>query len=182
MNMSHAVDGGVQPTVACRRQLAPLCQHWLLHGEGRIQKTAVHDRLSVCRLILWRCSSHDSLTRWPASPTTSASSPGTLETVDSGALLCFPRFLQRCFWTRVSRCHHRLTTGQQRVVVSRERGHAICLDWKHCGLGRNLLHHLRKSKLLQWRLRGVMQRSHTRGEPKKETMTWSICLHCWRMR
>lgn len=25
LNMSHAVDGGVQPTVACRRLLAPRC-------------------------------------------------------------------------------------------------------------------------------------------------------------
>lgn len=45
--MSHCVDGGVQPTVACRRQLAPLCQTLaaaLRGGDDSHTQTAAHDR------------------------------------------------------------------------------------------------------------------------------------------
>ncbi len=65
--------------------------------------------------------------------------------------------------------------------VPRELGHAICLDWKHWPPDLNLLYYWKESKLLQWRLRGVMLQSHTWGELRRET-SWSICLLCWRMR
>lgn len=104
--------GGVQPTVACKAAARLLsAKHW----EGTdCTQTAAHDQR--------RCSSHDSLTRWPSSPSatdTSASPTGKLETVDSdSAPLRLPTFLWRCFRTPRE---HRTAAGLQQVAASADR-------------------------------------------------------------
>lgn len=51
MNMSHSsctVNGGVKPTVACRQQYSPLCQHW---EKGGFRDPQLMTAFSVCSLI-----------------------------------------------------------------------------------------------------------------------------------
>lgn len=81
---------------------------------------------SVCRLFLWRCSSHDGLKHRPAALLTASSSSfptssslSARQTRESGALLRFLRFLRRCFWTRSDR---RASAGRLQQIGDPERG------------------------------------------------------------
>lgn len=154
MNMSHSsctVNGGVKPTVACRQQYSPLCQHW---EKGGFRDPQLMTAFSVCSLIF---------VALPIALNTS-SSITLLWTVAEEASIIRRRFL-----SGLSCSDHLLTAGLQRAFepppvvpsVPRELRHAICVDWKRCGVLRDSLYYLRESKLVQWRLPGVMRRTRT---------------------
>lgn len=102
--MRRARRRGVEPTVARSQQHCPRCQRWLLRWEGKDSPNCSGSRSpSARRMLLWRCSSHDSL-RHAASVLLSAR-----RTRDRGAY-------SRALSGAASRSERRPSVGLQQVV------------------------------------------------------------------
>lgn len=156
MKMSHAVDGGVQPTVASR-------QHRATHTGGERER---HSRKPTIVSDVSRFSC--------GGVAMAASYTGRYHHHHLLLLL----FLLRAGDTRCMRIAVRPFLSPpvwpSAGVSTGGSGCAICPE-----LGLSLFHCL---KFLQWRLESATLRSHSMEEPKKETMIWSIYRRCWRMR